>query len=203
MSKDRNELVVAALNEWRLSDVERDWHAVVAGVGGVTAPQKRRILGVAGRRRYSWRWRVAVAALVLVVATPAIGAISGAFSWPWTHRPGAQLVASVPGGSLQLNSHGGLVVRTSRGIRFLSPVPTRQKRRFVWQLATDARVASAEILLGRGPAVELCAPCSDGESGRFTLGGSRALDVLNGRATLRVRSEGRTATSSIQLKRLR
>ena len=156
-------------------------------------------------QRGSWRWRIALAAAVLVVAAPAIAAIRGGlpWPWPWSHGPGAQLVASVSGTSLRLNSHGALLVRTSRGVRFLSPVPAKQKRRFVWQLESKSRIASAKIALGPGSYVTLCSPCRDGESGRFTLAGPRALAVLNGRATLRVRSDGRTLTTPIQLKRLR
>lgn len=194
MSRDRIELVDAALEEWRLRDVERDWQAVVASVA--TPAGKQRV------RRRDWRWRFALAAAALVVAAPAIGAVSGGLSWPWSHGPAAQLVAAVPGTSLRLKSHGALLMRTSRGVRFLSPVPARQ-RRFVWRLTTGSRIASAEIVLGRGRHVSLCSPCREGESGRFTLAGSRALDVLNGRATFRVRSDGRITSSPIQLKRLR
>jgi hypothetical protein len=200
MSTDRSELVGVALDEWRLRDVERDWQAVVASASAEAPARTRRMLW----RGHSWRWRILVAAaVVLVMAAPAIAAVSGALSWPWSHRPGAQLVATVPGTTLRLNSHGALLVRTSRGVRFLSPAPARQKRRFAWQLTTDARIASAQIVLGRAAAVELCSPCSDERSGTFNLAGSRALDVLNGHARLRVRNDDRTLTSPIQLKRLR
>jgi hypothetical protein len=202
---ERSEMVAAALDGWRLRDVERDWQDVVSRTMTARSPRMQRLRGLLGRRPYRWRIALAIAA-VLVLAVPAIGAVSGAISWPWSHRLGAQLVASVPsvpGTTLRLHSHGALVVRSGGGIRFLSPEPARQRRRFAWQLVTRSQIASAEILLRAGPAVELCSPCTDGESGKFNLSGSRALDVLNGRANLRIRSGDHVTTSPIRLHRLR
>ena len=204
MSRDRSELVDAALEQWRVRNVERDWQAVLARAGAEPAPLEQRVVGVS-RLPVSWRWRLAGAVVVLAVAAPAFAAVSGVVPWPWKHMPGAELVATVPslpGTSLSFESHGALVVRTSHGVRFMSPVRARQQRRFVWQLTTHARIDSTEILLPRGRGVELCSPCSDGQSGRITLAGARALDVLNGHARLRIESRGRTTTSPIELRRL-
>jgi hypothetical protein len=203
---ERSELFVGSLGKWRLRNVDRDWEDVVSRATAAASSPTGRLGGPLGLQR-SRRWRIVVVAVALAVAAPAIAAaFSDVFSWPSSHRPGARLVASVPslpGTSLRLDSHGALVVRTSHGIRFLSPVSARQKRRFAWQLATESRIAVAEIVLRDAPAVELCSPCSNGRGGTFTLAGSRALDVLNGRAKLRVRSDGRTTTSPIRLSRLR
>jgi hypothetical protein len=205
MSRGRSEFVDAALEQWRLRNVERDWQAVLARAGVDTACRQQLFVG-ASRFRMSWRWRLAAAVLVLAAAAPAIAAVSGVVSWPWKHMPGAELVAAVPslpGTSLRFESHGALIVRTSHGIRFLSPTRARQQRRFVWQLTTRARIDWVEILLAHGRVAKLCSPCSDGQSGRITLAGARALDVLNGRATLKIEGGGRTTTSPIRLRQLR
>jgi hypothetical protein len=206
MSHEWNESVSTALDEWQLRNIERDWDAVVSRAQAVRPPAQTQGARSLLARRRSYTRRIALVAVGLAVATPAIAAVSGSLSWPWSHTPGAELVASVPsppGTSLRLDSHGALVVRTSHGIRFLSPAPAKQQRRFSWRLAAQSRIAKAEVVLGRGPAVELCSPCTEGESGTFTLTGSRALDVLNGHAKVRVRTGNQTTTAPIRLKRLR
>jgi hypothetical protein len=192
MSNEQSGLVSAALDEWRLHDIERDWDAVRSRASAARSRVPRR--------------RIAFVAVGLAVAAPAIAAVGNPLSWPWSHRPGAELVASVPslpGTALRLDSHGALVVRTSRGVRFLSPAPTRQRRRFVWQLTAGTPIAGAEIVLPRKSSIELCSPCADGENGKFTVAGSRALDILNGQAKLRLRTGNGSTTSPIHLQRLR
>lgn len=206
MIEDRNMFVGVALDSWRLRDVGRDWQDVLARAAAADpAARFERVRDMVG-----WRWPrrrlIALVAVGLAIAAPAIAAVSGSVSWPWARQPGAQLVASVPslpGTSMRLRSHGGLITRTSRGIRFASRKATRQRRRFAWQLATKTRISSAAIVVPGSPSVELCSPCTDGESGAFTLAGTRALDLLNGRAELRVRSGDHTTSSPIRLNRLR
>lgn len=204
MTEDRNDLLVAALDEWRLSNVERDWDAVVdQAIAACPRRRARSALGILGQRRYLKR--IAFVAVALAVAAPAIAAVSGALSWPWSHRPGTQLVATVPslpGTSLRIHSHGAPIARTRSGILFVGRAAVRQ-RRFAWQLATEARIGAASIVLPDGHEVRLCSPCKDGVGGAFTLSGSRALDILNGRSILRVRSNDHTTTSPVELKRLR
>lgn len=198
-----SDLLVAALDEWRLSNVERDWDAVVEQASGGPRRYAWSARGMFGQWRY--RKRIALVTVALAVAAPAIAGVSASLSWPWSQRPGTQLVAAVPSlpkTSLRLRSHGAPIARTSNGIRFVGRAAVRQ-RRFAWQLTTDARIVTASIVLADGHEVRLCSPCKDGVSGAFTLSGPRALDVLNGRSSLRVRSNDRTTTSPVELKRLR
>ena len=205
MSRQREQFVDVALDEWRMSDVPRDWAAVLDGA--TMRPAGR------GRRRAPARLHArralplaAVATGLVIIAAPALAVIAGSADWPWSRRhPGVSLTASATTSdgtaTLRLTSRGALVYRTGEGSKpkVLAPVAAKRRRGFAWELRNEGgKVLSAAVVTGAAT-VRLCAPCGTHEAGVFTLAGARALALLNGEAQLRAQIGQQTRFAQIRL----
>jgi hypothetical protein len=202
MSRQREQFVDVALEEWRMRGVRRDWEVVLRGA---TLPPP----GPARRRARRALPAAVVATGLVILAAPALAVIAGTADWPWAARslPGVELVASVRTAdgtaTVRLMSRGGLVYRTGKDSKpkVLAPVAAKRRRGFAWELRNEGgKVRSAAIVTGAAT-VPLCAPCGSHVSGGFTLAGARALALLNGGARLRAQIGQQTRLAHIRLRR--
>jgi hypothetical protein len=207
MSRQREQFVDVALEEWRVSGVRRDWGAVLAGAGVPPASCARRAAPARLRARRGLLVALVVTGLV-AIAAPALAVITGSAQWPWSpHHPGVSLAASVSasGGSatVHVSARGGLLYRTTKGakLKVLAPVLAKRRRIFAWELRSQGGKVTAAAIVTGAATVRLCAPCGAREAGAFTLAGARALALLNGGARLRVQIEGQTLSARIHLPR--
>jgi hypothetical protein len=186
---EHDQLVGHVLERWRVQGEVPDWEDVLARAGLVeqARPERWRPRRVATARRRLYA--ALIVAGVVAVAAPAFAIVArqllSGHPVPGTMTTTHVQLGSGRSAELRLRSRGSPLGRDSTGFHFLR-AGTSQARFFRWTLELHGldQVAVARITL-RGRVIRLCRPCSTG-GGLFVLRDGDALQLLNGRATLRV-----------------